>query len=150
MNTEPTYTKTITTTKTYKVVDVYNKHLSDLDLEGFEVLDFRPPAEGELFLDIYRFKRDTGYFCGPGHPPPRLILRKKPEPQVVRGNTSYETTVADVYGDSVTIPEGWSFVAFRYPIAREWYLSNAIANSGTPVEANGKYYVPRIIVEQTK
>jgi len=54
------------------------------------------------------------------------LLKKKPE--VIKGDVQHIPpppkywSVHDIYGRDVTIPEGWSYVAFRPWTPGEWFL----------------------------
>lgn len=77
--------------------------------EGYEIVGFRIAEPGEWFLSTSMIpclaeKRHINY---------RIILKKK----------TSKITVRDVYGSSVTIPEGYEFVDFRPLVKGDLYIT---------------------------
>lgn len=136
---------TYTTTHSISVEDTYDIACMDIPT-GYEVIAFRPPCLGELFIPCFGGMRTAvEHFT---HSNPRLILRAKPKPEVLPENYSVMVSVKDIYGGPVTIPEGWRFVRFARVIDKEYFIPDYHGEPSQHKAGHGDKV--RIIVERVK
>lgn len=146
-------TKTIYPKDVYPNLDIF---LAQLHEKGYEVLEFRPPKQGDRFVyslycgikfDIIVCQKDTD------KQHPRLIVSRKyslmEKLRQCGVQTDFLCNVLEIYPPDIRIPEGYSPIAFEYPhrYPRQHYL-NRMGQPSEIVSGSGTYYTPRIILRR--
>lgn len=145
------YTYTETIEKTIDILDIYPQDKLDEIQKEWEIVDFRIPQGGEIYLihSTYTGAQTNVYQDGYKFSlmNPRAILKKKPKREEVNNKTCV-VSVRDIYGvEEIELPLAWKYKNFRTVGAGEEYVNphdiRMIERCSVPPPG------PRIIVERS-